>query len=269
LSNYWRGWGRVLHRWGGISTQALRGLGALRVPGNLFVVGSLSSDPNRALRVGVTAEHWRFYGDPQRGVWMSGSLAWRPSARQELAIEPTWSSSYEPVQLLGHGAIDGTATTVVGSLHTSSLALITRATYVVRPNLSVQFYAQPFIAAGRSTAIRQVVDGRAPTHAGRFASYAPDQILDDGTSLALDVDRDGSADLALRRPDYRILSLNSNLIVRWEYLPGSSLFLVWQHGRSEDRRPGGADLFDGMRDLFSAGAENRLILKASYWMGLR
>lgn len=58
---------------------------------------------------------------------------------------------------------------------------------------------------------------------------------------------------------------NSNAVLRWEYRAGSTLFLVWQQGRSDARDPGSVDYGRDLRSLFNSRPDNTLLLKASYW----
>jgi hypothetical protein len=82
--------------------------------------------------------------------------------------------------------------------------------------------------------------------------------------LSADLDGDGVIDLETDRPDFTIVSLQANLVARWEFLPGSTLFLVWQHRRSDDLVRGDLGVGEGWRMIGNAAAENTLQLKVSY-----
>lgn len=125
-----------------------------------------------------------------------------------------------------------------------TLAITARMNWTATPNLSFQFYGQPFISAGSYTNWRELDDPSAPRYRDRFKTYRP------GSNPA----------------GFNVKQFNSNAVVRWEYRPGSALFLVWQQGRDESTLDRGS--FDGPRDirsLFSALPQNTLLLKASYW----
>ena len=83
----------------------------------------------------------------------------------------------------------------------------------------------------------------------------------------VDLDADGAADLSFGQPDFNYKSLRSTTVLRWEYRPGSVLFVAWQHGRSEYLSD---PSFRGLRDigdLFSLESDNTFLVKASYWLG--
>ena len=86
--------------------------------------------------------------------------------------------------------------------------------------------------------------------------------------VLIDLDADGTTDVNLGTPDFRFLSFRSNAVLRWEFRPGSSLFVVWQHGRSDFGTNGQFELGSGIKELFRSPANNTFLVKASYWFSL-
>ena len=119
----------------------------------------------------------------------------------------------------------------------------TRVNYTMSPALSLQIYARPFVSAGRYTNFKELVDGRADRYEDRYAPYE-----------------------YAGNPDFNYRSFRTTNVLRWEYRPGSALFVVWQQGREEvasfgDFRPG--------RDVgaaFNAPATNVFLVKLSRWL---
>jgi len=69
--------------------------------------------------------------------------------------------------------------------------------------------------------------------------------------------------------DYNYSALNSTLLIRWEYNPGSTIYLVWTRSRSQnDDRFNDLDFSRDFDRFFSAGSENIFLIKASYWMNM-
>src|SRR5678815_5370350 len=115
----------------------------------------------------------------------------------------------------------------------------------IRPTLSLQLYAEPFVTAGHYTGVRELASPRARSYDARFRPYA-------GT---------------LPDADFNEKSFHSSVVARWEYRPGSTLFLVWTQGRDQsDRNPGTFAPTRDFRDLFGARPDNTLLVKASYWV---
>ena len=79
---------------------------------------------------------------------------------------------------------------------------------------------------------------------------------------------DGNGSLeSFRDPDFNFKQFKSNLVLRWEYLPGSRLFLVWSQGRNHFAGDGAFDYVGDIREMFSGASDNVFMVKLSYWMG--
>ena len=196
------------------------------------------------------------------------SLSYRPGAQWELTIEPRWSrseSSRQFVRSVAGGRPETFGTRYVfAHVDRSEVAASARLNYTFAPNLTLETYVEPFASSGTYHGF------------GELRKAGGNDLIvygQNGTTLtrrpdgAYDVIADGQA-FPIFNPDFNVRSLRSNAVVRWEWRPGSTLFLVWQQDRNADRairtvRPG--DLFDG----FSAPGDNFLALKVSYWIPLK
>ena len=138
-----------------------------------------------------------------------------------------------------------------------------RVDYAFTPTLSLQLYAQPFVSAGEYREFKQVADPRAERYTDRLT---PVDTRADGDEYFVDLDGDGSEE-SFTNPDFNVRQFRSNAVLRWEYLPGSSLFLVWSHGRDDDTDIGGFDLSRDVGDLFRTAPSNAFMVKLSYWLG--
>jgi hypothetical protein len=132
---------------------------------------------------------------------------------------------------------------VFGRLEQKTHNLTLRVNYTMTPNLSLQIYGQPFLSSGRYVSYKELVDGRAERYEDRYAPY-------------------DYADNA----DFSVLSFRTTNVLRWEYRPGSTLFVVWQQGREGQGVPGRFDLGADYSDLFSTPAANTLLIKFAYWL---
>ena len=132
---------------------------------------------------------------------------------------------------------------VFGRLEQETHSLTLRVNYTMTPNLSLQLYGQPFVSSGDYVSYKELVDGRAERYEDRYARYA----------------YDGNA-------DFNVLSFRTTNVLRWEYRPGSALFVVWQQGREGMGVPGRFALGRDYPDLFSIPSSNTLLVKFAYWM---
>ncbi|HEX6251492.1 MAG TPA: hypothetical protein VFZ56_08675, partial [Gemmatimonadaceae bacterium] len=150
---------------------------------------------------------------------------------------------------------------VFGALRYQELSLTTRVDWTFSPVLSLQFFAQPLIAAGEYRDLKALVAPR--TYDFEVLSEESGTLARDGQDVVL---YPSGAAFQIRDPNFKTRTLLGNAVVRWEYRPGSALFFVWQQ-----RRDGFGDDFGlaGMRDLrdvFGDQPQNIFVVKGTYWM---
>ena len=125
---------------------------------------------------------------------------------------------------------------------TTSLSF--RLDYTASTTLTLQAYASPFVSKGHYSRVRELVNPRAQQYADRYAPYS-------GTSPS----------------DFNFKQFNSNLVLRWEYRPGSTLFVVWSQGRDDFEPTMGTRSVRGdFGRLFNAYPRNTFLVKMSYWL---
>jgi hypothetical protein len=147
----------------------------------------------------------------------------------------------------------------------TTITLRTRLNYAFSPSMTLEGYAEPFAASGRYHDFGEL---RAP-RTSDLITYG-----DPGTSITRAADRsytvtNGASSFTLSNRDFNVLSFRSNVVLRWEWNPGSTLFVVWQQNRRSAETIGDAvqpsDLFSTTR----AGGDNFFALKLSYWFPVK
>ena len=268
LLNYWGGYLGLNREWDGIATGALRGGPAFIRPGGTNGWGGFYTDERKTLRVGVSGSFWR--GDENAG-WYYGfgpDIAWRPASNVDLSVSPNLSRNVDRWQYLDTQDALGSTHYLFGELEQTTVNMTVRGNATFTPELSLQVYAQPFVASGDFTGFKRVSDPRAARFADRFEVFEADRLMVQTGEVGVDLDRDGQVDLDLGNPDFSYLSFRSNVVLRWEYLLGSTLFLVWQHGRSYDNHDGTFHLGSSLDQLFRSDARNTFVVKLNYWLSL-
>jgi hypothetical protein len=139
-----------------------------------------------------------------------------------------------------------------------------RANYTIAPDLTLELYGEPFAAAGRYHGLGELAQART----FRLREYGTD-----GTTIGRDTggnytitDNGGTDTLRIPNPDFNILSFRSNAVLRWEWRPGSTLYLVWAQDRSAFDTRGRLVGFRELGDSFGARGDNFLAIKVSYWI---
>jgi hypothetical protein len=175
------------------------------------------------------------------------SVTWRPNSASSISTGFRYLINNDDAQWVQNEENEADAKTryVFGQLRQRTVAFTFRVNYTLTPNLSVQSYAEPFVSAGRYENYKELVNGRAVEYAERYVPY----------------EYAGNADF-----NYR--SFRTTNVLRWEYKPGSSLFLVWQQGRQDSGELGDFRFGRDFGGVFSAPSHNVFLVKLSYWLNM-
>lgn len=262
LSNFWGGYLGVNHNTEGLSNTTLRG-------GPMFLRdpawrgwGGFRSDSRKALRVNVGG-NWS--ARPESGSWSWGadaSLHWRPSSSATLSAGPFMQSRSEDLQWVRRFGGDAPGY-LFGELRQVTAGAAVRASWTFSPTLSLQVYAEPFMSAGEYGEFKRISDPRADAYEDRYELLQSRSA--GGGRVEADIDGDGSPD-SFRNPDFNVKQFRSNVVLRWEYQPGSALFVAWSQGRDHYAQTGDFS-FGDVGKLFAEPSEDVFMVKMSYWIG--
>ncbi|MEM7786675.1 MAG: DUF5916 domain-containing protein [Bacteroidota bacterium] len=203
------------------------------------------------------------------GVSADVGISAQPSSAVSVSVVPGVQLYRDPRQFVT--AVDdpeavGTfgRRTVFGDIDQTTLVLETRLDWTFTPTLTLQLFARPFLSRGQYTSFSAL---DAPG-AFRFPTYG----VDFGTATAnadgsttLDAG-DGGAPVTVQ-PDFTVRSLRGNAVLRWEYRPGSTLFLVWQQQRDGVEADGRFEVRRDVRGVLTDPVTNVFLVKLSYWLG--
>jgi hypothetical protein len=278
LKNLWGGYWGVSQNIAGLSVAGLRGGPALVSPPSTEVWGGFYSDKRRKVSFGADLNLSRESGTNGSSASVAPYVTVRPSSRFDLSLSPsvTWNAStWQYVgSRLDTGASDARRW-VFARMDQRTASLTARLNYIFSPTLSLQFYAQPFISAGGYDGFMEVADARADRFDDRFHTFSDAEIRQcgDGDNVYFGVrpQAAGCGETAgfgysFGNPDFNVRQLNSNAVLRYEYRPGSTLFVVWSQGRADFTSDGRFQLRNNTADLLRAPGTNVLLIKMSYWL---
>jgi hypothetical protein len=250
-------------------------------PASWGVSGYVSSDPRKRLSLsanGYAGGDRAGGSDRQAGF----TLNLRPNPSVQVSAGPSVGITRDPDQYLFDEA-DAAATEtygaryVFGRLHQTTVSMDMRLDWTFTPTVSLQLFAQPFVAAGDYRDFREFTTPGQSEYAvyGRDRGTVCELAAEGGRSYAIDPTQAiycagaGEAEglLRLDDPDFNVRSLRGNAVLRWEYRPGSALFFVWQQERSGFEALGGFDAGRDVGRLFREPARNVFLVKATYWIG--
>ena len=162
--------------------------------------------------------------------------------------------------------VNNSVRTIVGEVKQKTIRFTGRLSYNITPDLTLQYYGQPFITRPLYNNFAYVADPLARKYDDRFTVFQPTQISFTNDRYLVDEDEDGTPDYSFSKPDFNFVQLRSNLIMRWEYKPGSEFYLVWAQGNTPDAyNELDTPLFRSLTDnAFAEQARNSFLVKWTY-----
>ncbi|HWG35223.1 MAG TPA: DUF5916 domain-containing protein [Gemmatimonadaceae bacterium] len=262
LWNYWGGSLSVDHELSDLSLDLLRGDAAIVVPARTTLWANLYSDSRRATQLTLDAKLYREPGTHSSYADFAPTLTSRVTDRLALTGSVEGSRSDLGWQYLDAvQTADGDMRTVLARIDESTLSITTRADYAFTPHLTLQAYAQPYFASGHYSDLKYARTSGARASIVPFGNDA--RRLGDG-SFDLDFDGDGTWDASIPNADFVLHELHGSAVLRWEYQPGSELFLVWTQMRAGTADRGSLAPARDVGDLFRLPPRNVVLMKLSY-----
>ena len=271
LPNFWQGNLRLDWRPPAFDPRLTRGGPVARVVSGGGVNAEIASDRRKPHTAGVFGSHnWNAAGGSEQSIGAFISL--RPATTVRLTLHPQYSRNRSVAQYVTQVS-DPTATETFGgryvfaALDGHEVSMVTRLDWTFTPELSLQLFVQPLISAADFRDYKEFTRPRQ----FEFAVYGREAgTITQDASGEYTVDPDGpgaAATFTFEDEDFNTRALRGNAVLRWEYRPGSALFVVWQQSRSGSISSGEFDFGRDVGDLWSARPENVFVVKGTWWVG--
>jgi uncharacterized protein DUF5916/cellulose/xylan binding protein with CBM9 domain len=274
--NFWQWDAFYIWRPSVMDDALLRGGPVVRRPGVRYVEADVNTD-SRHLVTWSAGANYAATGAGGWGTNFSASALIRPTSSVSITLGPSWNDSRTAFQYVGTFA-DPTATAFYGSRYVVSaikqkqIEFDTRLSVTFTPRTTLELYVQPFIASGhylqfeefnapRQGSVSVYGVNRGTITAATDANGVP-------TTYTVDPDGPGPAQpFTFTNPDFNFRSLRGTAVFRWEYHPGSTLYIAWTHSRSDTQPYGDFDFSRDEQGLLATRPDNIFIIKASWWIG--
>ncbi len=272
LLNYWGIGVNANHRFRSQNDTFTRGGPSALSGSSTGIGGWLQSDTRKRVVGRVNS----FYSHGEFGSWyLEGkvSLDVKPLSSLSISLGPQWTRNHGAAQWVT-SVDDALAVATYGGRYVfadfdqTEVAMTTRINWILSPKMSLQVYTQPLISVGDYTGFKEF------SRPGRFefAAYGQDrgaisyQPADE--TYTVDPDGAGAAEpFSFSNPDFNFKSLRLNAVFRWEYRPGSTLYIAWTDQRQDVADPGDFELGRDAGHLTGAPADDVFLVKIAYRFG--
>ncbi|MFH2107340.1 MAG: DUF5916 domain-containing protein [Chrysiogenia bacterium] len=270
FKNYWSLGTGINVEGKGLSPNALRGGPALLTTGGWSHWFEIASDSRKKMNFYFGAANYWGVSQSNRfqDAWFG--VTFRSSQALSISLAPTYSSNRCELQYVDTVTAGNEPRYVFAAIDQKVFRLVLRLNFSLTPDLSIQYYGQPFIASGNYSQFKHITDPRATAYANRFHVFTADEIAYDENENSYRATEGGNAGNSFNfaNPDFKFLEFRSNLVLRWEFKPGTTLYLVWSQGRTQDFSNSNFTLGHDFSRIFSIYPENIFLVKFTYGFDL-
>jgi hypothetical protein len=249
-----------------VDTRMLRGGPALRWHDFFEASLQAGSDPSRRASASLGGEAAWARDDGSRSASVEASLSLRPSNRLSLSIGAGYERLLDELQYVATADSAGEPRYVLGRIDQDTWSFTLRMNLALTPELTLQYYGSPFIGTGRYTGFKQATDTLAQRNEDRFRLYTPEEIAySEADNSYVVTEAGGAPSYSFANPDFSFRQFRSNLVARWEWKPGSSLYVVWSQGRTAQLPAWQPSFRTNWNELWATRPDNVFLVKLSYW----
>ncbi len=261
FNNLWAISNSVEYQTQTLDPQILRGGYAMLIPAKWTNDFYFRTDPSQKIFFELNGsiaisqnQNSRFYG-------IQPGISFLPLNTLKFSISAHYSSNRDNLQYIDTKTVGGIDKYILGMLNQHTLALTFRIDYNITPEISIQYYGSPFASAGKFSNFKIITNPKAADYYNRFEIIAPAL---NGSDYEVS-EGEGLVNYSFENPDFNFSQFRSNLVLRWEYLPGSQIYLVWANEMTYNVTPGYNSLNNTMNMLRSAFPNNIFLVKFNYW----
>jgi hypothetical protein len=229
--------------------RCARGGPAIRQDPYIAPWAGIEGDNSKSLVPRLWVNYLRGDGGRSETLSLEPTLEIKVASRFSTSIGTRWEGNRNDIQYFDtYTDSTGAERYTFAHLEQSTLSFTWRLGYTFTPNTTLQVYASPFVSKGTYSDVREIGSPRAAEYDARYQPYDDPEVADDPGG-------------------FNVQEFRSNVVFRWEYRPGSTLFLVWSQGRQDEREIEGSNSFRGdFSDLFHLRPANTFLVKVSYWL---
>jgi hypothetical protein len=248
-----------------LDTRLLRGGYAVLVPAVWSNDLYFRTAPSEKIFFDLTTNITLAENNSTRYYLLQPGISVMPSNALKLSIGINFSSNINNLQYIDRVTAGNEIKYLLGKINQRTLGATFRIDYNITPEFSIQYYGSPFASVGKYSSFKVVKIPRADNYNDRFSNLAP--VLK-GDNYEVYSDNTLQSEYIFRNPDFNFHEFRSNLVIRWEYRPGSQIYLVWSQDRSMFVNPADKSVSDTFGNISKTYPNNIFLVKINYWFSI-
>ncbi|MEQ8362017.1 MAG: DUF5916 domain-containing protein [Cyclobacteriaceae bacterium] len=246
------------------SNYALRGGPRLRTSPEISLGGGLTSDSRNKLRFSVNYSFTSAVDDSYSSSNVNGSITYQPFNALQISLQPSYTKNADKLQYVSESSFDTDPRYINAHISQRILQFPIRLDYILTPDISIQYWGQPFISKGTYHDYKYVTNTTAKQFEERYNIYSPEQLTSSDGVYSVDEDGDGINDYSFSDPAFSFVQWRSNFVFRWEYIPGSQIFLVWSQDITQFGNPNDPIISSLRSGITETQPQNIFLVKLTY-----
>ncbi|WP_205511547.1 DUF5916 domain-containing protein [Longitalea arenae] len=241
-----------------ISNNALRGSSAMRRPAGISHNFWTTSDYRKKVYVNLNMDNFWGFQNTIKNNDIELTVYYQPIDAMRISLAANYIYNWRRQdQFVSNVSYGNTIRTIVGEVKQHTLRFTGRLSYNITPDLTLQYYGQPYITRPLYDHFAYVKAPMAREYNDRFHGFTNGEVTEMNGRYQVDEQKDGIVDYSFSKPDFNFVQFRSNFVMRWEYKPGSELYLVWSQSNTPDAS---ADLYNDVaipKSLFRNAFDNQ------------
>lgn len=247
-----------------LDTRLLRGGDAVLLPPGWEGSIKIHSDTSKKIYFSLFGSHGAAENDHFRNSFFEAEATVIPYDVLKLSLSLNYSENEDNLQYVETKVLNGQNKYLLAHIDQKTLGATFRIDYNITPEISLQYYGSPFASVGKYSALKEIKQPRAESYTDRFSLLSTTLIGNEYIVTA----NGQTPSYSIQNPDFTFTQFRSNLVFRWEYQPGSQMFLVWGNDRTNWKNESTAKVGHAIGQLNEVFPNNIFLVKLNYWFSL-
>ncbi len=251
---------------GAIDPRLLRGGPEMMMPFTLTESGYAATDQSKKVILSFAYSYQTRGSNSASSYFLEPGISIRPMQALKLGMTANFNNNNDVLQYVTSLNYLSQKRYLFGTIDQKTLGLTFRIDLNISPEFSVQYYGSPYISRGSYSEFKHITDPNANKFSDRYEAYI--NPVFSGDKYGLDENGDTVTDYYIGNPDFNFHQFRSNLVAKWEYRPGSFIYLVWSSERTGYTNSSGASVSESIKEMRKVFPNNVFLIKLNYWFSL-